>query len=233
MAYEEHFKNTHNILTYDIRGHGKTQRFAKSSDYALKHFALDLEHLTRHLGLEPFVLISHSFGTMVALEYLQTNQDRVRAAVFLSPILTAWNSVAAYFIAPLLKLVCILEWLPFSSTSGDHIDYTKYPGSGDWNIPRMIADVRNTGIRTYLYCTQQSLFVDYMPLIERLSVPLLIMQGRKDSISPLVNSKMLNDKAQDAQRILIENADHIIVLNHTSRICTEIERFLLMNVTHE
>src|SRR5437016_6254620 len=67
LPYEKIFENKYNILTYDIRGHGKSKKFRSYHDYEIKHFANDLHELVTYLRIEKMVLISNSFGALIAL----------------------------------------------------------------------------------------------------------------------------------------------------------------------
>jgi len=49
LPYEKIFENKYNILTYDIRGHGKSKKYPNYSDYEIKNFAEDLHDLISFL----------------------------------------------------------------------------------------------------------------------------------------------------------------------------------------
>ena len=83
--YEEKFQNDYNILSFDLRGHGKSKKFNKHNDYKIKHFAEDLNFLVQYLKIEKFIIVSHSFGAFVALEFLKNYGQAVTSSVFLSP----------------------------------------------------------------------------------------------------------------------------------------------------
>jgi pimeloyl-ACP methyl ester carboxylesterase len=61
--YEEAFQNTHNVLFYDLRGHGKSYRYPREDDYAISSFADDLEYIITFFGLQNVVLVAHSAHT--------------------------------------------------------------------------------------------------------------------------------------------------------------------------
>ena len=225
-AYEEHFKNSYNVLTFDLRGHGRSYRHKKYDAYKISHFVDDMHELLLHCEVEKFVLISHSFGTLVALEFLVRHEAMVTHAIFLSPSFAPGKSAGAKLIAPLLMLVPKLEILPQKRLEGTRIDYRKFPNTGDWNLRRMLADIPNTGLRVYLYCTRQSFCVDREDLLPHITIPVLIMHGKKDSIFPVKNSLIMQERIKGAELILIEHADHIIVLNNSHEVCAAIEHFI-------
>lgn len=225
-AYEEHFKNSYNLLTFDLRGHGRSYRHKKYDAYDIGHFVDDMHELLLHCEVEKFVLISHSFGTLVALEFLAHYEEMVTHAVFLSPSFAPGKSTGAKLIAPFLALAPKLELLPQRTNRGKHIDYRKYPDTGDWNLRRILADVPNTGVRIYLYCTRQSFDVDREGLLPHITIPVLIMHGKKDSIFPVENSLVMKERIRGAELILLEHADHIIVLNNSNEVSSAIAHFI-------
>ena len=86
IPYENILKNKYNILTFDIRGHGWSKKFLNYSDYKIKNFANDLHDLISFLSISEFILISHSFGTLIAEEYIELHNQYVIGIIFLSPI---------------------------------------------------------------------------------------------------------------------------------------------------
>jgi len=116
--------------------------------------------------------------------------------------------------------------IPNSSKIGGHIDYSKYKNTGDWNIRRMSADIRNTGLRVFLYCLKQSYEFDRKGFLGSINIPVLIIHGKKDTIFPVKNSIIMAERINDFRLILLENADHIIVLNNFPEVSKAIENFI-------
>ncbi len=225
VRYENLFEKSCNVVTFDLRGHGKSAKPKRYDDYAMTNFADDLDALVAHLGLKGFILISHSFGTLIALEYLSRHQDAVEKIVFLSPDFAVKKRLVSQLIRPLLLVTGIFRLLPFKAAPGKHVDYGKYPGSGDWNIPRMIADVSNTTLRVYLYCTRQTYVPDWEDFLPEISKPTLIMHGAKDSIFPVRNSLIMDKKIKDTKLIILPESDHILVLNDFDEVARAIKDF--------
>ncbi|NTW22427.1 alpha/beta hydrolase [Candidatus Falkowbacteria bacterium] len=226
LKYESLFENEYNVITFDLRGHGQSAKPKNYEDYAMSLFADDLEGLVKHLGLEGFVLISHSFGTLIALEYLSKNQESVDRIVFLSPDFAVKKRLVSQLIRPLLLATSLFRLMPFKPAAGKHIDYERYPGSGDWNIPRMIADVGNTTMRVYLYCTRQTYVPDWGDFLPKIIKPTLIIHGRKDSIFPVRNSLVMDQKIKDTKLVILPEADHILVLNNFAEVSQVIKGFV-------
>jgi pimeloyl-ACP methyl ester carboxylesterase len=230
--YEKKFEAGYNVLSFDLRGHGKSSKPRDYESYAIKDMAEDLFELKVFLGIETFIMISHSFGTLVALEYLALHQDTLRAAVFLSPDYKVGRRKSEKILRPFLDISSVLGIFPFSSKPARHIDYDPYLGTGDWNLRRLWADIKNTGLRVYLYCTRQSYRFDRSFLLREIRIPVLLVHGKNDSIFPMANSLHMAAEIPGARLLLLDRADHIIVLNKSRELLEAIEIFLSENVRH-
>lgn len=75
------------IVTFDLRGHGRSGMPPGALDEALTPSAMaaDLKELMDHLGLRRVVLIAHSAGAEIAAEFAMTHPDRVAAIAFSDP----------------------------------------------------------------------------------------------------------------------------------------------------
>lgn len=223
--YENKFKDTYNIISYDLRGHGKSKRFNNYDDYAIENFVSDIYFLLSLLQVKKVFIISHSFGTLFALDFVLKYQHMVLGAVFLSPNFAINKKWLGIIITPLI-IVLKIFLSDNSSKKGKHIDYSKYIDTGDWNIPRMIQDVGNTGIKPYLYCTRQVCDFKREELLTNVKIPVLIVHGEKDTIFSVKSSELISQKIHNVKVIFMREANHILVLNNFSEVSTSIEQFI-------
>lgn len=227
--YEKYFDNKYNLLSLDLRGHGKSFKSKKFEDYSIHNLSEDVRDLLRYLKINKVVLISHSFGALIALDFLSRYEDVVEKAVFLSPNYFVNKRALARLSKPFFMILSgIIGIFPFSRKSGYHVDYDNYQNTGDWNLRRMFADISNTGLRVYLYCTLQSYIPNYEDLVETIQVPVLLVHGEKDTIFPASNSIEMNNKIKDSKLIVLPMADHIVVLNNFVEVSQAIERFIVL-----
>ena len=225
--YEEHFQNRYNVVTYDGCGHGKSAKPAAYARYALSELARDLEALLDHLHVERCVLVAHSYATMVALEFVHAHPERVARLILLAPNIgnhANWLTRAAY---PLIfAATWLARLLQSSGKPGVHIDYTRFPDSGDWNIPRMWADTHNTTLRVYLYWSLQAYAFDARQYLEAIHIPILLMHGMRDTLYPVEHSLMMHERIHGSKLITLPDMDHILVLNRFPEVSVAIEDFL-------
>jgi len=230
LPYEKKFENKYNVLVYDIRGHGKSKKFPHYSDYQIKKHAADLYDLVTHLNTDKFILISNSFGVLIALEYIKLHRETVLASLFTSPEVDVHKTFLAKISRPILKiLVGILHLMPFNPRPRGHVDYGEHIGSTDWNIKRNLADMRNTGLHAHFYNLKHSFDPNQEYSLEKISVPTLIIHGEKDTMVPLKNAIDLSKKIKNSEFISIRNIDHNTAHNAVKEMSEAIEFFIEKN----
>jgi pimeloyl-ACP methyl ester carboxylesterase len=226
FPYERIFGN-YNLLTFDLRGHGLSARPRHYEEYDLRLCADDVYELLEHVGVETCVLVSHSFGTLVALELVRAHQEKASSLILLSP--TAFLGQTRWF--PLVRtvsgaLITLCRVLPFRTTKRGRIDYTIFTYTGDWDLRRIVRDIRNTTIHAYLYCLLQAYAKNYDKMWEGISVPTLILHGADDHIIPVSHAVQLSMKIPGAALVQLDKANHIVVLNNIQEVSGHIKHFL-------
>ena len=80
------FSCAHRVVAVDLRGHGESD--APSERYTVRLFVEDLALTCTQLRVESPVVIGHSLGGLVALDFASAYPDRVAGAVLIdSPLL--------------------------------------------------------------------------------------------------------------------------------------------------
>lgn len=224
--YEKIFENKYNILTYDIRGHGMSKKYPNYEDYEITNFVKDFHDLLIYLNISKFVLLSSSFGTLIAREYLKQYREIVIALIFTSTEDYQDDAFILKIGRPILKIITnILSFLPFNPKPRGHVDYSKIKNS-DWSIERNFADTRNTGLRSQFYTIRQSFLPGREYDLEKIDVPTLIIHGEKDSLVPIENAFVFSKKIKNSKFVEISNFDHDIHHNAVKEMSEAIEDFV-------
>ena len=231
IPYEKIFENKYNILTYDIRGHGMSKKYPNYKDYEIKKFVEDLNDLISYLNISKFILISHSFGALIALEYIKLYGKKVTSNILLSPVSNLKKDFSTKFLGIILKLSKIFNLFSFNPKQGHHVDYSKHLNTTDWDIKRIYPDIRNTGLRTYLYCLRQSLGLPPECLLERIETSTLIVHGSKDTMVSIKNSIIMSQKIKKSELFIFPKANHFALFSNIQEISETIESFIEKNKT--
>jgi pimeloyl-ACP methyl ester carboxylesterase len=75
-----HFRSQYHIIAPDLRGHGDSE-WARGSEYSTVEYVLDLAQLLEQLASFPVVLLGHSLGGAIALQYSGVYPERVARLV--------------------------------------------------------------------------------------------------------------------------------------------------------
>lgn len=98
------------VISYDLRGHGKTERPERG--YTLGDFVADLDDLLRQLGVSrPVHLVGNSFGGTLAYSYAVACPSRVRSIVCIEsePATEVWAEKMSAILAHTVRFLQVEE----------------------------------------------------------------------------------------------------------------------------
>lgn len=224
--YEKKFEKNFNVFSFDLRGHGKSFRPKKLEEYKIENFSDDLYRIIKKEKIDNIVLIGHSFGNLIVLDFFKKHKKFVNSLILISIDAAPAKRKLNKIIVPFLKLSILMNHLPVLKKTGGHIDYSRYVNTGDWNLRRMIADVSNTGLRSFLSSTYHAYKFNMEEYLKRINVPTLIIHGYKDTIFPIASGKRAHNLMRNSKFVIFKNSNHIIVLNNFLKLSKEINRFV-------
>lgn len=227
IPYERELEGEYNIVSMDLRGHGKSKKLFFYGAYSPELIADDIIALLRHLGIAQCIVIGHSFGTLLALAAIREAPEKFKAVIFLSPTYGAsaawWRPLGRIF-ASFFGSFSLL--LPFNPEPRGHVDYSKYVPTGDWSPDRIIPDIRNTSMRVYFFCAKHIYNRETDAWWRNLQLPVLIVHGKKDTVIPVAKAIELSKVIPDSKLVLLENANHILPVNNVAEVTGAILSFL-------
>jgi pimeloyl-ACP methyl ester carboxylesterase len=226
INYEKRFEKNFNVLSFDLRGHGKSFRPKKLKEYKIEKFSEDLYKIVKKEKINNLLLIGHSFGNLIVLDFFRKHKKFVNSLILISIDVSPAKRKLNRIVVPFLKLAGLMNYFPVFKKTGGHIDYTKYFETGDWNIRRMIADISNTGLRSLLFSTYYAYKFDMEEYLKKIKVPTLIIHGNKDTIFPITSGKKVHNLIKNSEFVEFRNSNHIIVLNDFAKLSEEIKKFV-------
>jgi pimeloyl-ACP methyl ester carboxylesterase len=239
VAYEKELENDYNMIFFDFRGHGKSVKYKNYNDYAIDKFSDDIEYLLDYLKVKKCVLISHSFAVFPTLRFIEKNKDKIDGVVFISSYFALSKMKSAMFAKMLFRFGILLTDLTNKTKNlflksdnqkklkiGKHLDYSRYKGSGDWNVRRTIADVSNTSLSVFLYTTLNAYNFDGESVLDKIDFPVVMIHGEKDTIIPLKYGISMSNKIKTAKLFILKDIDHIVVLNKPKEVLGIIKSFM-------
>jgi acyl transferase domain-containing protein/acyl-CoA synthetase (AMP-forming)/AMP-acid ligase II/alpha-beta hydrolase superfamily lysophospholipase len=75
------------VVASDLRGHGKSDHVGKGGSYNLLDFLGDLDAITEQLTNQPFTLVGHSLGSVIAAMFTSIRPQKVKNLILVETVL--------------------------------------------------------------------------------------------------------------------------------------------------
>lgn len=214
-------------IAMDLRGHGLSEKSEKSDFYRLKNFAKDLKSLLQHEQIKNPIIIGHCLGGMAAIYFQTMFPDKSKALILVDtsykPPFIGNNFVAQAFLKQFFKLFSKI--FPNIAVYG-HADFNQFLDTADIDFKRLLSDILHTSLKSYLILCQSLVGFNAKALLDKITVPTLVIEGSKDSIFPPEIAKYLHKRIKTSQLDMIEGANHILVINNPKELEESITEFL-------
>jgi pimeloyl-ACP methyl ester carboxylesterase len=223
------FTADYHVLALDQRGHGDSE-WAVPPDYSYARYALDLAEVVETLGLRDFVLVGHSMGGTVSLEYASTHPGRVAALIVVdSTLQMTAERVAA------LRDVGSRQGRQYA-TREEFIEHFRLRPAGTLAAPEVIRHLALHGVRRFpdgswrhkfdrnVYATRET--TDGLPRWNHIGIPALLVKAEKSQrISPQVFNEV-KSRCPQAGLVEVPNADHHVTLDNPAGFVSAVRPFL-------
>lgn len=215
-------------IAVDLRGHGKSGRPDKISDYNLEGFAKDIKIVLEKEKIKRFALAGHCFGGMVAITFEGLYPNLAEALVLIntpdkSPKRLK-HTIGQKHFGRLLGMIPIIQ---LRKKEFRHNDFEKYMGKGDWNVLRIYSDITHTSFKSWIYTFQNTAGFDGTSILKKIKRPVLVIHGEKDSIFSVSKAKEIHKLAKKSRLSIIPDANHVLVINKPEELKVEVCSFLL------
>jgi len=204
-----------NVYTLDLPGHNRSEGTGRSSVAAYRDFLLAFLDV---LGLEKAVVVGHSMGGAISLDFALHYPDRLAGLILV-------GSGARLRVAPAI-LTGILS--DFEATVDLILDYAFGPGATE--------QLKRLGRQRLLKTPPQVLHGDYaacdaFDVMERLGevhCPTLVIGGTADRLTPPKYAIYLRDHIPGAELVLVDAAGHMVMLEKPEIVARAISKFILI-----
>ena len=219
----ERLQDEAEILTYDCRGHGRSDR--KAGHYTAESFADDLAQLLDHVGWTSTAVAGCSMGGCVALAFAGLSPARVTALGLIDT--TAWygeDAPAAFRkraeaardkgMRGLVDFQ-VTRWFSDSYRAG--------------NPPAMQRAVEIFAANDFeCYAANCGLLgdADARPYLPALRMPIAIVVGEEDYATPVPMAQYLHEQIPQSTFTVLPQARHLTPIEHPDAIAGELSRLL-------
>ncbi len=201
-----HFAREFRVVIPDLRGHGQSD--APYSEYTMQELVEDIYAITQALSLpDKFVLIGHSFGGSICVEYANAHPEQLEKLVLLS-------TAGEY---PLNKSSKIVEKIPAWMFK----PWWKYRPK--WNAEvHVLKRMMRNNMKNW----------KGWDLVKKITTPSLVITGARDKYFPRWVFEDLAKMVPGAQIIDIGASKHKVQLERHKAVNRAIERFIEGGQSH-
>ena len=232
-----HLARDYRLVIPDLLGFGLSPKPAV--DYTILRYSSAVRALLKSEGVagRRHVLVGHSLGALISLQYAVSHPDDVDALVLISlPRYSSPGEAHDLFFRgssqyrKLRNEDSVAHTLSQAKRSGLDL-FLKSAVNFPWGV---LADCRKFTMRSLTSTLEHSLLNyrldDLLPKLRPL--PVLLLHGLRDGVAPLDNIKHLPDVYPFMRLEVIRSSGHHAFLTHSRRCLRSIEGFL-SSIDHE
>lgn len=235
----------HKLIFYDQRGSGRSLETPLDEKHINMHqFVEDLEDLRKSLGLNKFVLMGHSWGGWLAMQYAVDHQDHLIGLILLNSAPADYKGQKAFIDEFTTRtknihndIKSLFAYEDFKKLNAIQISdlYRKlfsiyiYNSKNvkDLSLNFNIASAQS-GFKVMEEMTKTSWLhpnIDLFPSLKKLSVPTFILHGKQD-IVPVWTALEIKDAIPQSEIVVLDDCDHFSYIEQPSQFFTELNSFL-------
>ena len=221
-------QTNYNILSLDLPGFGKSDQ--PTEVWGSLEYSIFLNNFLKKLDIFPDVIICHSFGGAVTVNYLnliaravdnsEDDKGSKIKVIMMAPAIVRKKvgllKIALQKVATTAKNVFLKTGLEQFYNKARPIFY-KFYGSADY--------INSGGIMTKIFL--KIITQDTSQLLTKLPNQTLLLWGNKDVQTPIWQAKIIQSKLTNCQFIQYKNVFHAIHLQNQDQSIQDITKFIL------
>jgi pimeloyl-ACP methyl ester carboxylesterase len=201
------------VYLIDLPGHGRSSGRSRNS---VEDYADFIGLFVSELGLKQVVLAGHSLGGAIALNIA------IRAPVWLSRIILVGTG-ARLRVAPAILEGLLTDPQDAVNKICELSFYRHAPGSRAHPYCDVLAHTDPNVIHDDLTACDR---FDVMDSIGQISIPVLIISGMMDKLTPVKYGRYLHERLMDSKRLIIDNCGHMMALEQPDAFIAGIVEFM-------
>lgn len=218
-------KENYRVIAYDVRGHGDSD--SGTGDFSIDLFADDLLSLMDELKIDKAMLCGLSMGGYIALNAVEKDPDRFDALILSDTNCIADTSEAKEKRLKTIESIKKNGVEKFAEESIKNLFSPESLSTKEKEIAHVREMILNTSKKS-LYKTLQAFYErkETCSKLHDINVPVLIMVGEEDKITPLEAAQMMHEKIEDSVLYIIEHAGHLSNLENPTDFNNQLEKLV-------
>ena len=230
------FKNNFRIINLDLPGHGFTKLGSKNRS-SLKLIPKDLFGILTELKINPEIIIAHSAGVPIALNYVALSKISPKLLISINGAVSKFDGAANIFFPLMAKLLSLSPFVPQIVKN-----LTKYPMIFKELIYSTGSNLDNESIKFYKILMSDNDHIngvlgmmsqwdldDLIKDFDNLKIPILFLIGKNDKTVKSENVIKVIKDFKNVKIIFINKLGHLMHEECPEIIYQNIENFLNTN----
>ena len=226
-------KQQYRVIAYDVRGHGESES-GDSSTFSIDNFAHDLVYFMDALKIDRASLCGLSMGGYIALNAVENYPHRFDSLVLCD---TSCFPDTPETIEKRMKTVESIEnngLVRYADTSVKILFAPQSLTTKEVEIAAVKEMILTTSIqslsKTLLALCVRKETCTLLPLIQ---VPVLVMVGEEDTITPPTTAKYMHENIKDSILHVIKHAGHLSNLENSADFNKQLKTFFASVYKHQ
>ncbi|GAI31646.1 unnamed protein product, partial [marine sediment metagenome] len=231
------------VVFYDQLGAGRSDHPADTSLWRVDRFVEELQQVREALGLKEVHILGHSWGTMLAIDYMLTSPKGVQSLILASPALSVsrWLKDADSLLTILPDSIQEVIRKHESAGTTDSPEYQAavlnyykryisrldpWPPDLDSSFAQMNTDIYGKMWGPSEFTATGSLGTyEKADALRNIDIPILFTTGRYDEATP-ATVEYYHGLAPNSRMVILENSAHVTMQDEPERYVQVVREFL-------
>ena len=216
-------KSMFTVVTYDLRGHGKSP--VDNKDFNLDDLVLDLERVREKTNIQKAHFMGHSLGGMIAPAYAKKFPERVLSVGLLSTVAGRSNEDKQKV------------WNVISDLKDKGVEQTLKNLTNRWFtdnfieknpdlVSRRLKQVIDTDKDVFINVFKIYAETEMISWLKDIKKPCLFMTGENDGGCTPAHNKKMSNEIKDSKLVIIPEVKHSFLIEAPDQIANNLIEFI-------
>jgi len=239
----EYFSKNYKVITYDLRGHQKSNPVGDMKQLTMEALAKDVVGLMNHLKIKKAHFAGHSFGVPILLKTYDDYPERFLSMIFINGF--ARNPIKGMFgldiVEPFFYFVKNQYhnqpdvWNTLWKLAVDNplsIYLTGLAGGFNLRVTHFkdievyMRGVARLNLEVFITLFEVLMEYNGESVLDKVKVPTLVISGEKDMVTPIRFQYHFREKIKHSEFVLVPYGSHCTQLDFPDYTNLKIEKFL-------
>lgn len=238
----EHFQKSYQAVWFDYRGHQNSETPKNMDSLTLENMALDLGVILDELNIQDAVLLGHSMGVNVVLEFYRQQPKRVAGMILANgtatrPLETLFKNNALQAGFQLLRKIykkspeIVNKFWKFQKNNPVARTIVAFGGFNPHLTPQAdielyVDQVADMDPSILLHLIENYDYYDAAAWLHTVKAPTLIIAGEQDKMIPVEQQELMHQLIPDSHLEVIRHGSHCPQMDLPDLVNLKIEKFL-------